>query len=1709
MAQRPQRADPGLGACTLNVGRGGLTPARLGAVLNWAEGSPFHVFFLQECRGTESPFHTARKQHSAELSWRGHWFFEPGTAHSKGCLMLLKPTPHLQNPVQVACPHPEARGRVLRVDAMLAGRPTSLVCVYAPAEPAQRPLFYAQVLPECLPAPDERLVLMGGDFNCITAVHDYCQPWAQRAEQRVAEAGAERLRQLMAGEGEAPRLVDSWRRLHPQRVDVTHHSAARHTGARLDRWLLSPELDAWVVEAEVQPLRPVATDHMPTSVLLRPPAQVKLGPGLPRLSPLACDEPETRDQVRLQLLAARERLQAGRGPDDQPGAWRMALWLRTKQQVLRLVRDREWQQRHEAEQQRRDREAAAQAARAHWLAAMANRQAGQGDVEAAGLLADAAADAVVRRHGAVGAQRLDTCALLGHVYWGPTYWFHSRAKPTQLPTCVRQLRPAPEAPPISLDNRAGATAALAVFTQHYSGAQPGGVFAARPRSAEARRQMLTALDKQLSPLQALEAEGPGGAGELHEVELTRAMRAQARGKAPGIDGLPVEFYATFWQEVLPLLHAAVTEAFRSGRPDALAALLTGVLTLVPKSGKPADVVEGYRPITLLPVDARIVARAIADRLHVPLDFLVSALQSAFIAGRDISDAIHYHWCLSEYVRARQPALYALLLDLAGAYDNVDWQLLQDTMRSMGFREGGHVRWARLLHCGATGCVLLNGHLGPEFPIHSGLLQGSGVSPLYWCIVLQPLDAQLRSLAAAGRVLTPIVPCSTSAQGPLALQPSAPMQSHADDIVAWALTPACVTTIAGPDGCGMLAAAGGPSLSASKSIIQVLGAPAAVAAVILAAAAVAQAAQQQPGDVEPGPQPEAQQMEAAIAAVTAGLQGPGGLPFAPLHRTVRYLGTPTGPLLPRVAIQAAAFDHQPNAIAAAAGRWRVLDLGIISRAHVAMQCLAAKLVFQLAYVQPQPPQLSAMQQAIRRFVAAEPWGGEGGGGKLHPSEAACAMPGGEGGLGYPSLDAFSIAMQAKLVAQLVGPRCRSWQPIMRSLLADQASGLASWVVTAPTAVRLPPGLDRLQQHVDAFSRLGIDRVMTPAAQSFFSVMAEPLLHNPMVAPELQQLLLGGPGLAGILVHAEVQAWRYVRDVRATLWAPRDGPPPLAVLTAVEVALACLPAEWAAKVRQAEPPPAPWMVAELPAQPGQQPVQVVQRLGAEGLQWVTPSGCLQPLRPEDWEAWGWQQHLPLGDLRWRPAHVIGLPKEENRLSWEELLAHQGGGQRQGGQRQGEQRQGEQQRRWPMEYWLIGPWEHVWLDPEVWGWDMGQQRINLAAYTVKAARLRLTQGAWEAAESARQDAGVRYQAGRGVWPATWGRRPAEGPNPQYDNEALQRVEARQRAAFEERQQREEEAARVAAGGRPQGEHAAEELAEWARDPDYRPPARRPPADRGRAAVARGQAAGPREGPQLGGGQGGGDQGGGGQGGGGEGQPAPVRSTGAWRALRHPALWEAHRAVAWKALHGALMVGAYRLRTDDRLPSTAACCAACAAAGRPNELDTMKHAFVECPAVQPALEWVRGVYSALAGEPAPPADPLVVVCAAPWVWQPAQPTLWLHLRVAFLGCVWAARGRGEVTAQGIVEAVVESLQRGLERDWRRVGGKVKAAAIGVVPLVWFRGRPPELSMAAFTARWPRAGGWYEGVPGVGQPVVRLSAAWPVALQQPEGQQPVLDLRP
>jgi hypothetical protein len=73
------------------------------------------------------------------------------------------------------------------------------------------------------------------------------------------------------------------------------------------------------------------------------------------------------------------------------------------------------------------------------------------------------------------------------------------------------------------------------------------------------------------------------------------------------------------------------------------------------------------------------------------------------------------------------------------------------------------------------------------------------------------------------------------------------------------------------------------------------------------------------------------------------------------------------------------------------------------------------------------------------------------------------------------------------------------------------------------------------------------------------------------------------------------------------------------------------------------------------------------------------------------------------------------------------------------------------------------------------------------------------------------------------------------------------------------------------------------------------------------------------------------------------------------------------------------------------------------PAQLETLSHAFPDCPAVAPALDWLLQLYAALTGQPPPPRDPLVILGAADWIWHPAQGLhcdLWTLLRITYLGC-------------------------------------------------------------------------------------------------------------
>ena len=87
----------------------------------------------------------------------------------------------------------------------------------------------------------------------------------------------------------------------------------------------------------------------------------------------------------------------------------------------------------------------------------------------------------------------------------------------------------------------------------------------------------------------------------------------ARGKAPGLDGLPMEFYLKIWDVIGPNLVTVLNSCFLSGSRSL--SQRRGVVTLAFKKGDRLDP-RNWRPVSLLNVDYKLAARTIAGRLLV-------------------------------------------------------------------------------------------------------------------------------------------------------------------------------------------------------------------------------------------------------------------------------------------------------------------------------------------------------------------------------------------------------------------------------------------------------------------------------------------------------------------------------------------------------------------------------------------------------------------------------------------------------------------------------------------------------------------------------------------------------------------------------------------------------------------------------------------------------------------------------------------------------------------------------------------------------------------------------------------------------------------------------------------------------------------------------------------------------------------------------------
>ena len=167
----------------------------------------------------------------------------------------------------------------------------------------------------------------------------------------------------------------------------------------------------------------------------------------------------------------------------------------------------------------------------------------------------------------------------------------------------------------------------------------------------------------------------------------------------------------------------------------------------------ADCLKDYRPIGLIHIVPKIIAKAMASRLRPKMNDIVSSCQSAFIKNRSIHDNFMYVRNVARRLHQKHTPALLIKLDIAKAFDSVRWDYLLDLLQRLGFPPRWRA-WLSLIFSTTTSRVLLNGTPGKEIIHGRGLRQGDPLSPLLFDIAIDTLP-KILELATVSGLLQPL------------------------------------------------------------------------------------------------------------------------------------------------------------------------------------------------------------------------------------------------------------------------------------------------------------------------------------------------------------------------------------------------------------------------------------------------------------------------------------------------------------------------------------------------------------------------------------------------------------------------------------------------------------------------------------------------------------------------------------------------------------------------------------------------------------------------------------------------------------------------------------------------------------------------------------------------------------------------------------------
>ncbi len=214
---------------------------------------------------------------------------------------------------------------------------------------------------------------------------------------------------------------------------------------------------------------------------------------------------------------------------------------------------------------------------------------------------------------------------------------------------------------------------------------------------------------------------------LSEEDIFASIQKAQLNRAPGYDGLPIEFYKHFWNNIKSLFMRVVQNFQETGQlPKSMKKI---IVRPIPKKGDRLQL-KNWRPISLMNTDYKIISRCYSNKLSRVLTTLVTSDQSYCIPGRTIYDNLHLLRNAIRHSNLTKSKLAILSLDQTEAFNKISHKYLFHLLEMHGFGPKFCTSVSALLQ-NTQGFIKIGSSLLAPFIFKMGMRQGDPIAgPLY-------------------------------------------------------------------------------------------------------------------------------------------------------------------------------------------------------------------------------------------------------------------------------------------------------------------------------------------------------------------------------------------------------------------------------------------------------------------------------------------------------------------------------------------------------------------------------------------------------------------------------------------------------------------------------------------------------------------------------------------------------------------------------------------------------------------------------------------------------------------------------------------------------------------------------------------------------------------------------------------------------------------